>query len=77
MKREQDLIYDVGMHNGDDTAYYLHKGFRVVAIEANPVCVQACEKRFADAIRLGRLRIINVGITRERGEAEFSGCTAS
>ena len=32
-----DLIYDVGMHNGSDTAYYLHKGFRVLAIEANPV----------------------------------------
>lgn len=22
-----DFIYDVGMHNGDDTAYYLFKGF--------------------------------------------------
>jgi hypothetical protein len=29
------LVYDVGMFNGDDTAYYLKKGFRVVGIEAN------------------------------------------
>ena len=39
MNHEQDLIYDVGMHNGDDTAYYLHKGFRVIAIDANPAMV--------------------------------------
>ena len=36
---EKNLIYDVGMSNGDDTAYYLHRGFRVVAIEANPLLV--------------------------------------
>ena len=22
------LVYDVGVHRGDDTAYYLHMGFR-------------------------------------------------
>ncbi len=31
-----DLIFDVGMNNGDDTDFDLAKGFRVVAIEANP-----------------------------------------
>ena len=31
------LVYDVGMNNGDDTAYYLRMGYRVVAFEANPV----------------------------------------
>ena len=30
------LVYDVGMHRGDDTAYYLHKGYRVVGVQANP-----------------------------------------
>ncbi len=29
------FIMDLGMNNGDDTAYYLAKGFDVVAIEAN------------------------------------------
>jgi len=36
-----DLIYDVGLHNGADTAYYLHRGFRVVTIDANPVLTTA------------------------------------
>ena len=35
-----DLIYDVGMNNGDDTAYYLFKGFRVVAVEADPTLIE-------------------------------------
>ena len=42
----EDLIYDVGMHDGDDTAYYLDKGFQVVAVEANPVLVQSGRERF-------------------------------
>ena len=51
MNKIPKLIYDVGMHNGDDTAYSLHKGFHVVAIEANPTLAQAGEKCFADAVR--------------------------
>ena len=35
-KYNPGLIYDVGMNNGDDTAYYLRRGFRVIAIEPNP-----------------------------------------
>jgi FkbM family methyltransferase len=40
------LIYDVGMHNGDDTAYYLRRGFRVIAIEPNPALVATAAERF-------------------------------
>ncbi len=36
------LVFDAGMNNGDDTAYYLFRGFDVVAIEANPaLCARA------------------------------------
>ena len=30
------LVVDMGMNDGTDTAYYLAKGLDVVAIEANP-----------------------------------------
>lgn len=30
-----DLIYDVGLHRGEDSEYYLKKGFRVIAFEAD------------------------------------------
>jgi len=36
----RDLIFDIGANNGDDTAFYLKKGFRVVAIEADPALAQ-------------------------------------
>ena len=64
-------VYDVGMHNGDDTAYYLHKGCRVLAIEANPLLIPAAERRFAAEHAAGRLRIVNVAIAATAGEAEL------
>ena len=67
----KDLIYDVGMNNGDDTAYYLERGYRVVAIEADPVLVDACTKRFASAVAKGRLSILNVAIAENEGVLEF------
>lgn len=58
-----DLVYDVGAHKGEDTAYYLAKGYRVVAFEANGELVRACEKRFADEIADGRLTLVEGAIT--------------
>ncbi len=31
----EDLVDHVGAHKGEDTAFYLAKGYRVVALEAN------------------------------------------
>ncbi|MBJ7355513.1 MAG: FkbM family methyltransferase [Thermoleophilaceae bacterium] len=53
-----DLVYDVGMHRGEDTAYYLAKGYNVVAFEAAPDLVEHCRRRFAAEIESGALRII-------------------
>ena len=66
-----DLIYDVGLHDGSDTAYYLHRGFRVLAIEANPVLAAAARARFTDAIAARRFTILNVGIAEHPGTAPF------
>ena len=74
VQQRSDLIYDVGMNNGDDTAFYLYQGFRVVAIEADPVRCESARKRFADAIQHGRLTILNVGIAEREGTATFWVC---
>ena len=55
--KHADLIYDVGMHRGEDTAFYLRKGFRVVAVEADPELAAGCRTRFRDALASGRLTI--------------------
>lgn len=51
------LVFDVGLHNGSDTAYYLHRGYDVVAVEANPRFCALAERRFAPEIAAGRLEI--------------------
>ena len=67
-----ELIYDVGMNNGDDAAYYLRRGYRVVAVEAHPVLAREGERRFASEIKAGRLIIENVAIAEgDAGEIEF------
>src|ERR1017187_5025663 len=66
-----DLIFDIGMHNGDDTAYYLASGYDVVAVEANPEFCAAARERSAAEIAAGRLTICNVGIAEQAGELEF------
>lgn len=43
--KNDKLVFDLGMHNGDDSAYYLARGFDVVALEANPNLCEEGEKR--------------------------------
>src|SRR5208337_928274 len=70
----KDLIYDVGMHHGDDTAFYLHQGFRVLAIEADPQLVEAAIRRFRSKLSSGRLTILNVGVAETAGTGTFWIC---
>jgi FkbM family methyltransferase len=65
------LVYDVGMFNGDDTAYYLEKGFRVVGIEANPRLISRLTERFDAEIQQKRLVIENVAVAEAEGEVEL------
>ena len=41
--KHKDLIFDIGMHKGEDAEFYLRKGFRVVAFEADADLVQALQ----------------------------------
>ncbi len=56
--KHTDLIYDIGMHKGEDTDFYLRKGFRVVGFEANPELVGLCRERFKEFIEQKRLTIV-------------------
>jgi FkbM family methyltransferase len=55
---ETSMVYDVGMHTGQDTAHYLRRGYNVVAFEANPDLVEQNTQRFGEAIAMGRLAIV-------------------
>jgi len=69
-----DLIYDVGMNNGDDTAYYLYRGYRVVAVEVDPALLGQARDRFAPEIRRGQLELVSVAIGPRRETAQFWIC---
>ncbi len=64
---QTDLIFDIGAHNGNDTAYYLSRGFRVVAVEAHPQYCGALYHRFPQAIAAGKLHVLNFAIAQSAG----------
>lgn len=59
---KNDLIIDVGMHRGEDTSYYLKKGFQVVAIDADPNTIRYVNKKFSSELNKKTLRILNYAI---------------
>lgn len=72
MVKHDDLVIDVGFHRGEDARFYLDKGFRCVAIEANPLLVATAQTEFADELADGRLRIFGVAIAQQTGTAQLS-----
>jgi FkbM family methyltransferase len=66
-----NLIYDIGMHIAEDTEFYLKKGFRVVAVEANPKLCREAEMRLATYIDDQRLIILNRGVSSTPGLRDF------
>jgi FkbM family methyltransferase len=66
--KHKDLIYDVGLHRGEDSEFYLRKGFRVVAFEADPDNANYCREKFAEYSRQGRYTIVE-GAILASGEA--------
>lgn len=71
MKAHSDLIYDVGMFDAADTAYYLLRGYNVVAIDANPLMIERARLRFAKEVQAKRLTLLNIGISNTPGSATF------
>ncbi|OGS35439.1 MAG: hypothetical protein A2293_10050 [Elusimicrobia bacterium RIFOXYB2_FULL_49_7] len=69
-----DLIYDIGFHQGEDTAYYLFRGYRVVAVEADPGWVEAGRVRFEQEIESGLLTLLHAGISDDEEIKPFWVC---
>jgi FkbM family methyltransferase len=67
----KDLVFDVGLHDGADTAYYLGRGFRVVAVDANPAMIEKAKKDFPKEVASNRLVLVNAAIADTAGERRF------
>lgn len=68
---EMNLIFDIGFHKGEDTQYYLEKGYRVVAVEANPILTEYGKIKFKKFIENGQLVLLNIGIANENRILDF------
>ena len=65
------LIYDVGAHQGEDTEYYLKKGFKVVAVEAEPSLATGLRERFKAFLDSGQLVLVQAAVADKEGDIEF------
>ncbi|MGH9359774.1 MAG: FkbM family methyltransferase [Terriglobia bacterium] len=68
------LIYDIGMHTCEDTAFYLHQGHKVVALEAVPSLAEKARTRFQREVEEGRLIVLNCAVAARAGEMDFWVC---
>ena len=66
------VIYDFGMNNGDDVAYYLLKADRVVGVDANPELCREVRTRFAGEIASGRVTVLNVALAERETAAPIT-----
>jgi FkbM family methyltransferase len=66
------LIYDVGMHRGEDTEFYLKLGHRVIGIEANPNLIEFIYNKFNREIKSGQLVVIDKAISNRHGRVKFA-----
>ena len=66
-----NLIFDIGMYDGSDTEYYLKKGFRVIAVDANPRLCEVVQNRLADYVKTGQLTVLNIGISGTLTDVTF------
>lgn len=62
MKNDNKIIYDVGMHKGEDSDYYLKKGFKVIGFEADPDLAEFCRQKFSNEITSQQLTIVEGAI---------------
>jgi len=65
------LVFDIGFHRGEDTAFYLARGFRVLAVDANPEMVDRGRRIFSSALESGRLTLLQVAVAPAPGLARL------
>lgn len=65
------LIYDIGSHRGEDSEFYLLKGFRVVAVDADPRMCARSGERLRTSVENGQLQIVCAAIADKPGTRSF------
>jgi FkbM family methyltransferase len=64
-------IFDIGLHKGFDTEFYLNRNFNVVSVDADIQAIGAAHIKFKSFISSGQLILLHKGIAKEKGQSEF------
>ena len=67
-----DLIFDIGAHKGEDTGFFLHRGFKVVSVDASPDAIKYLEQIFAAQVKSGQLTLVNCAVSDKEGQVSFN-----
>lgn len=59
----ENIIFDIGFHKGEDTLFYLLKGYRVIAVDADPDLINEWQNIFKKYIENGKLLLLNYVIS--------------
>jgi FkbM family methyltransferase len=62
------VIVDLGCHKGEDSDYYLRKGFRVIAVDASDELCKIIAERFKDHPNKDDFQIFKYAITEKDNE---------
>jgi FkbM family methyltransferase len=65
---KKKVIFDLGAHQGEDSDFYLKKGFKVIAVDANEKLYKQVAERFRDAIVENKYKIYNYAVTDKDNE---------
>jgi FkbM family methyltransferase len=68
---DEGLVFDIGLHRGEDAEFYLAKGFRVVGVEASSDLAKEAADRLRAAVDDARLIIENVAVAEKSGPVTF------
>lgn len=61
------LIFDIGLHLGEHSQFFLNKGYKVVALDANPKFCDFCRNKFIS----NQFTVINAAIADSESPVEF------
>jgi FkbM family methyltransferase len=61
-QQAEKIVFDIGAHEGLDTAYYLQMGCKVVAVEANPSLCSYLRDKFSFEIQHKKFILIEAAI---------------
>ena len=53
------LIFDIGMHKGEDLEFYLSEGAKIVSVDADPLLIEMAKRKFDKYIKSNQLILIN------------------